>query len=177
MEIDGQDVILRPIRVADSEGPYLRWLNDPEINQYLESRFVSWDTQELRVFIDRVVKSSDEFLFAICLKETKAHIGNIKLGPVNWNHRFGDIGIFIGEKDQWGRGRAVAAISALCTYGFDELGLNKLTAGCYEENRGSLKAFTRVGFKQEGIVRRKFISPQGYQDHILLGLLKDEFKR
>jgi len=174
--IEGQNIFLRPIQLSDSSGPYLNWLNDPEVNQYLESRFVSWTTEMLSSYIANLV-NNNELLFAICSMESKKHIGNVKLGPINWNHRFADIGIMIGDKDQWGKGRASEAIREICRYGFDELELNKITAGCYGDNQGSVKAFSRVGFQQEGILRKKFLSSAGFQDHILLGILNDEFKR
>jgi ribosomal-protein-alanine N-acetyltransferase len=175
--IEGQTIFLRPIQLSDSSGPYLNWLNDPEVNQYLESRFVSWTTEMLSSYIVNLANNNNELLFAICTMESKKHIGNVKLGPINWNHRFADIGIIIGDKCEWGKGRASEAIRAICRYGFDELELNKITAGCYGDNQGSVKAFSRVGFQQEGISRKKFFSSDRYQDHILLGILNDEFKR
>lgn len=175
--IEGRNIFLRPIQQSDSSGPYLNWLNDPVINQYLESRFVSWTTEMLSSYIANLVNNNSEFLFAICTTESKKHIGNIKLGPVNWNHRFADVGIIIGDKGQWGKGRASEAIKTICGYGFDELKLNKITAGCYGDNQGSVKAFIRVGFQQEGILRKKFFSSAGFQDHILLGILNEDFKR
>ena len=39
MRIQSLNIFLRPIEITDANGPYLSWLNDPEINQYLESRF------------------------------------------------------------------------------------------------------------------------------------------
>ena len=61
-------------------------------------------------------------------------------------------------------------------FGFEVLNLNKITAGCYGDNIGSVKAFSRVGFREEGRLKNKFFSPSGYQDHILMGLLSSDFK-
>lgn len=169
------NIYLRPIEISDASGPYLAWLNDPAVNQYLESRFVPWSLDKLSSYIDNLMSSKDEFLFAICTYKGQKHIGNIKLGPINWNHLFGDIGIIIGDKTEWGKGRAAEAIAAICDYGFNELSLNKIQAGCYEENMGSIKAFQKVGFEEEGRIKHKFMSLTGYQDHILLGLLSDDF--
>ncbi len=173
--ITSKSLYLRPIDITDATDLYLNWLNDPEINQYLESRFVSWTLEMLSSYIKELSGNKNEMLFAICLAEDNQHIGNIKLGPINWQHLYADIGIIIGDKGQWGKGKAAEAIEAVCRFGF-QLGLNKITAGCYGDNIGSFKAFTRVGFEEEGRVRRKFISQSGYQDHILLGLLADDFK-
>ena len=174
--IKSQNIFLRPIELSDCSGPYLNWLNDSMVNQYLESRFISWTSEMLSSYISDLLNNNDELMFAICNIKNKKHIGNIKLGPINWNHRFAEIGIIIGDKHEWGKGRASEAIKSVCKYAFDILELNKITAGCYEENKASVKAFTRVGFKQEGVLRKKFLSSTSFQDHILLGILKDEFE-
>ena len=173
--IEGIHIYLRPIEINDSNDIYLNWLNDPLINQYLESRFAYWSLDRLHTYLEKLLASEDEFMFAICTKEGNKHIGNIKIGPINHHHLFGDIGIVIGDVSEWGRGRAVEAITALCKYSFSDLNLNKIQAGCYEENIGSMKAFLKVGFKEEGRIKKKFMSSSGYQDQILLGLLSSEF--
>lgn len=42
---------------------------------------------------------TDEIFFPICIKENDKHIGNMKIGPMNWIHRFADISLVIGEKE------------------------------------------------------------------------------
>lgn len=174
--LEGRNIVLRPIQIADADGPYVDWLNDEEINQYLEARFVTWTPELLRAYISEFELPSDKFLFAICTKEQHVHVGNIKLGPINPYHKFAEIGVIIGDKRYWGLGLASAAISEICRFGFGELGLNKLTAGCYEANIGSIKSFERVGFEIEGKLRKNFLTGSGFQDHILMGLLGRDFK-
>ena len=95
--------------------------------------------------------NKDNIFLAIVLKDNKKHIGNIKIGPINWYHRLAEIGIMIGEKDCWGKGYAAEAISLLADFAFSKLNLHKLTAGCYEQNQGSLKAFQKAGFEVEEV--------------------------
>lgn len=175
--IRSKTIYLREISIEDAKDPYLSWLNDSEINMYLESRFSDWSKENLYSYIKELSSNDNEILFAICSVETDIHIGNIKIGPINWNHKFADIGIIVGDKSQWGKGIAAEAIKSICHFGFDELKLNKLTAGCYEINIGSMKAFNKVGFSEEGRLKKKFISDEGYQDHVLLGLLEKDFVR
>ena len=52
------------------------------------------------------------FFLPFAIKTTDKHIGNIKLGPINWIHRYGDISLLIGDKDYWGKGIATEAIRA-----------------------------------------------------------------
>ena len=177
LKFTSNNIYIRPIKLEDSVGPYPEWLNDISINQYLESRFMKWDEENTREYIKEIIRNNNEKMFAICMKNDDSHIGNIKIGSINWQHFFGDIGIIIGDRKQWGKKRAQEAIDLICTYGFDNLKLNKLTAGCYAENIGSLKAFEAVGFQQEGRILKKYLTHNGYTDHLILGLLQKDFKK
>ncbi len=170
-----KNIYIRSIRSEDANGPYVSWLNDSEINQYLESRFIKWDKSNTKEYIQQIIDNKNEEMFAICMKNDDSHIGNIKIGAINWHHQYGDIGIIIGDKNQWGKKRAQEAINLVCHFGFRELHLNKLTAGCYDENIGSLRAFEAVGFQQEGRAKKKYLFKDRYTDLILLGLLKEKY--
>lgn len=168
-------IFLRALSLNDANGPYLTWLNDPEVNRYLETRFQSWSQSKLENYIHQFVNNSNEFLFAICLLDGGIHIGNIKLGPVNWNHRFGEIGLLIGEKNYWGNGFASEAIGLMCKFAFDNLKLHKLKAGCYAENEGSVRAFLRNGFVVEGCLKKQWFIENRYQDGLQFGLLSEDY--
>ena len=57
-------------------------------------------------------------------------------------------------------------------YAFKKLKLNKLTAGAYANNIGSVKAFKNVGFLIEGIRKRQYLYNKKYVDGVLLGCIK-----
>lgn len=170
--LDGKRLILSRMQVSDVTKNYCNWMNDKEVTCFLESRFYSHSIDSLREYVCKLQNDPNELLFAILLKENKRHIGNIKLGPINWIHHFAEIGLMIGEKDFWGRGYASEAIQIITEYAFDTLGLNKLIAGCYELNKGSLKAFQKAGFGIEGVHKKHFLYDGRYIDSIRLGLNK-----
>jgi len=139
---------------APNVGPaYLSWLRDPEINQFLEVRFTGVkDVGELVNFVESVNGSPHSILFGIFRKDSGAHIGNIKLGPIVREHSRADIGYLIGDRENWGKGYASEAIRRVAQYGLDELGLRKIKAGCYETNVGSAKALLKAGFAHEATI-------------------------
>jgi ribosomal-protein-alanine N-acetyltransferase len=174
--IEGNGIYLREVRASDVNENYYRWMNDPEVTQYLETRYIPQSMENIRRYVERMEGKTDEIFLAICLKESDQHIGNIKLGPINWIHRFADISLVIGEKEFWGKGLASEAIRLLAKFAFNILNLQKLKAGYYEKNIGSKKAFEKVGFKIEGVLRKQWQIGEKLQDEILLGLLRDEIK-
>src|SRR5438105_15493808 len=105
----GRTIYLRRVHQTDATERYVGWLNDPEVNRFLESRFVQWTVESVRDYILARQNAFDHF-FAICDLCHERHIGNIKLGPVNPHHRNADVSLFIGEKSYWRRGVASEAI-------------------------------------------------------------------
>ena len=145
-----EKIFLRNLSPEDVTQAYVDWMNDPEIVQFTESRFSSHTMESIREFVQACHGDPNVILFGIFDSATEWHIGNIKLGPLNRRHLLGDIGIIIGRREFWGKGIATEAVSLLRDYAFSEVGLHKLTAGCYSTNLGSAKAFEKAGFALEG---------------------------
>lgn len=167
-----QRLYLREVRISDVGDHYYAWMNTPEITRFLESRFYPHSIEQLREYVEIQAEDPDIVFLAIVLSEGDRHIGNLKLGPVDWIHRRAEIGILIGEEDCWGQGYASEAIALAADYAFRRLNLHKLTAGCYETNHGSVKAFEKAGFKREGVRSQHYFADGAYVDAVLLGRIR-----
>lgn len=168
-DLRGKTVALREIALSDVGPRYVAWLNDPEVMQFTESRFQSHDLQGVMAYVSTVLADRDSLMWAVWESESGGHVGNIKLGGINWTHRFADIGILIGERSAWGRGYATEAITLVCGYAFGSLKLHKLMANMYVENVGSRRAFEKAGFTLEGYRRSQYLLGGKYTDCALLG--------
>lgn len=171
--LDGKLVYLRPVTPSDVNETYCRWMNDPVVTQYLESRFHPATRESLEAYVARLKDDPDHLFLAIIAKDTATHIGNVKLGPINWMHRFADIGLLMGESAYWGRGIATEVITLVARHAFDELKLRKVTAGCYGTNVAAIKAFEKAGFVREGLRRDHYHCNGEYVDGVLLGLKRE----
>ncbi len=163
-------LMLRCLQTSDVSSKYLEWLNDPEINRFLEIRHSPpKSTEELCEYIESIKSSPDNIIFGIFLEIDGRHIGNIKLGPINKLHKRADIGILFGERGEWGKGYATEAIKLISHFAFEELSLLRLTAGCYEENVGSLRAFQKAGFILEATLPNhwKLENGKSTSEHLL----------
>ncbi|MEW6055166.1 MAG: GNAT family protein [Bdellovibrionota bacterium] len=174
--LKGKRIYLREVKLTDVNDRYVSWLNDSEVTRYLEVRFHPQNLDTIAGFVAKMRESENEFLYAICLSSNDQHIGNIKLGPVNAHHRSADVSLFIGEKKCWGQGYAAEAIGLVTRFAFRELGLNKLRAGCYAGNEGSARAFERVGYRREGLLRGQVLCDGKETDVITLGLRAVEYR-
>lgn len=158
-------VTLATLDESTADGPYLEWMHNAEITQYLEIRFQNCDREKLEGFIHNVNASKSTLLVGIFLEQR--HVGNIKL-DIDQHHMRGDLGIMIGDRSVWGRGIARRAIALLSDFAFRNLSVAKLCAGCYANNIGSRKAFEAVGFAIEAVRRRHFIEGDRRVDAVYL---------
>lgn len=171
IKLESERLVLRTLTPTDANDNYARWMNDPEVVRYTESRFVKHTIESIRNFIEDTNSAGDNVLLAIVTRSDGRHIGNIKLGPINSYHRSADIGLIIGEKDCWRRGYATEAIQRISRYAFEDLHLHKLTAGCYACNNGSKRAFERAGFTLDGCRRADCFCEGKWVDTLLLSRL------
>ncbi len=168
MKMIGNEIMIRLLSPEDSTVEYVSWLQDSEINQLLEIRWRNFSTEDIQDYIRLMNASENDFLFGIFLKKDNKHIGNIKISEINQIHRFADIGLLIGDKNVWGKGYGTEAIGLVTKYAFDEINLNKVTAGLYANNIGSYKAFIKAGYEKVGTLKNHRFYKGSYIDEILL---------
>lgn len=171
----GRKIILRPLVEKDINRNYLTWINDPQVTKYMETGIFPTTLKELKDFYIKIKQSKSDIIFAICDKKTNKHIGNIKLGGINWIHRFADLGIMIGEKAYWSKGYGQEACRLVLEYAFKRLNLNKVILGVYETHEPAIKMYRKVGFKIEGKIKRLLNYKGQYVDKIIMGIDRKKF--
>lgn len=170
-------LLLRALEKSDLNATYMSWLNDTEVSRYLETRFLPQSIQGLQIYWEAHRDDPASPWFAICLQEDGRHIGNIKLGPIHWLHRRADLSLFIGDRNCWGKGYASEAIALVRDWAFAELDLQKLNAGIYSGNLGSLRAFEKCGFNIEGTLRAEVVSRGERLDLWRMGLTRSVWRK
>lgn len=100
--------------------------------------------------------------------------GILSFNSFDWSTRVGHIGYFLGEEFQ-GNGIMTRAVRALMDIGFSELDLNKVEIRAASKNVKSRKIPETLGFIEEGILRQVQWLYDHYVDHVVYGMLKDEW--
>ena len=154
-----EKIILRKLNLKkDISKKYQNWMNDLEVHKYTEQKYTKHSLINIRKFVREKNKSKNEFLYGIFLKKNNLniHIGNIKLGPINFIHRIAEVSYLIGEKELWGKGYTTLAIKEIIKIA-KKMGLKKLKAGFYEMNIGSKKVLEKNNFKLEGKFKSEIV--------------------
>ena len=162
-------IYLRQLNPARDIGvKYQKWMNDIEVHKYTEQKHKKRSLKDVKHFVIQKNKSKNEFLYGIFLKKTKSHIGNIKLGLINFEHKFAEISYFLGEKELWGKGYITKAIKEIIKIARKKK-LKKLKAGSYKMNFGSKKVLEKNGFIKEGVLKSEIIYKNKRYDFYIFG--------
>jgi len=174
--VPGSQVYLRPLEREDLTTRYLSWLNDPEITRYMESGTFPTTARDLEKFYDEVTGSRNQVILAIADKKSDQHIGNAKLGPIQWVHRSATFGIMLGDKKFWGKGIGLEATRLMVEYGFTRLNLRRIDLGVFAEHHAAVRCYEQAGFKVEGRMRECLFRDGKYLDRLYMALLRSEYK-
>lgn len=173
-KLSGEKVYLSPICPEDAE-QYCEWLNDWEVAKYLLIFREQLSLERERSILNDMIKNNAQ-VFAIVLQENDELIGNCSLFKINYHNRKAEAGIFIGNKEYWGKGYGSEALSLLVDYGFNILNLNNIMLETHSFNDRALKSYQKIGFRQIGRRRQAIIVAGKKYDEILLDILAEEFK-
>ena len=101
-------------------------------------------------------------------------VGVIGLHYIRWDTERTALGYWLSE-DAQGQGIATRVVRALCDYCFNELGLGRVEIRCAPQNTRSRRVPERLGFTEEGTLRRMDKLEYGWSDWVVYGLLADEW--
>lgn len=164
-------LLLRPLREDDAAALFTIF-SDPRVARYLSRP--AWDGIEIahaRIARDLAAMSEGRY---ICLGlerfEDATLIGECTLFNMVAQCRRAEVGYMLAA-GAWGRGYMNEALVALLSFGFAELGLNRVEADIDPRNVASERSLERLGFTKEGHLRERWIVDGEISDSALYGLL------
>ena len=169
----GRKVILRPLDKETDLEACQRWINDPEVRQYLK-RFLPTSKQTESEWLDSLGKKTDDIVLAIETLDGK-FIGTMGLHKIDWKDRTAITGALIGDKTYWGKGYGTDAKMVLLDYAFNQLGLRKICSSVLAFNKRSLRYNLHCGYKVEGIQKKQIFRDGKYRDKLLLAVFQEDW--
>lgn len=172
--LETQRLFLEPLSSSHASERYVNWLNDNEVNKYLETKS-GYTIEKLNEYLESIEKSNIR-AWAIHLKQTGTHIGNVKIDPISFRNRNAEYGILIGERKSWGKGYAYEASEKVFDFCFTDLNLRKITLGVVSANQSAVKLYERMGFEKEGLLKSHCFHDGQWQDVLRMALFSDKNK-
>lgn len=176
-QIETKRLTLRQFTIEDSPAMYENWASDEEVIKYL-----MWPAHEDVSVSESVLKEWTEnynnesyYQWAIVLKEyADEPIGSIGVvNSINEATKKAHIGYCIGKK-WWHMGITSEALSAVITYLFEEVGLNRIESRHDPRNPNSGEVMKKCGMKYEGTLRQDDWNNQGLCDASYYAILTNE---
>jgi ribosomal-protein-serine acetyltransferase len=177
------------MRFELSDGCHLRALEESDADALYAlidagrahlSRWLPWaadqDLDGTREFIKltrRQLADNAGFTFAIVCDGAVA--GVVGLEPVDWTHRSGSVGYWLGEQHQ-GRGTMTRAVSAVVEHAVSVWNLNRVEIRAAVGNVRSRALPQRLGFREEGILREAERVGDAYLDLVVYSVLASEWR-
>lgn len=170
-------VSLRPFEPSDAE-LYRRWRADAE-----PMALAGWHDRaplSLAQVASRIARLTEEqgkdhYTFVICLAADERPIGEVMLADLDRVNGSAQLGIFIGEAGEWGKGYGTDAVRAIVDFGFAELRLERIWLNVWTENPRARRAYEKAGFVHEGTLRHDRYEHGQFTDGHVMSILRGEW--
>jgi diamine N-acetyltransferase len=172
--IVGDRVYLRPLEVDDADSS-VPWLSDAEIRQYMG---ITSPTNKIRErgYAERLYKDDRKIHLGIVLKENDQLIGQTGLYHISMPHRHAELGVLIGDRGCWSKGYGTEALNLILEHGFNQLNLHRIYLFVLAFNPRAIRAYEKVGFIRECVMRDHGYSDGEYCDDYAMSILEDEWR-
>ncbi len=171
--IVGGRVYLRAVEPGDA--PLLAQChNQPEVR---DSFFIAFPTNIDRQGeeIKNLYERKEYVPFVICVKETGKAVGITAFHRVDLVSRAAVYSIRIADPVDWGRGYGSEVTRLMVAYGFETLNLNRIQLHVFVGNKRGLRAYEKVGFVKEGLLRQAMYRNDEYCDFYVMSILREEY--
>lgn len=158
--LKGKKVLLRAFTASDINDTYIGWLNDPDVVQFSNQRFLRHDRESCLRYLASF-EGTDNLFFSVRRSSDDSPVGTMT-AYVSSQHGTVDVGILIGDKSVWGMGYGQDAWNTLTNWLLERDGIRKLTAGTLSCNYGMIKLMERSGMHHEATRKeQEIINGQG----------------
>ena len=173
-QVEGERIILREVELSDTDAVFAIY-SDIEATQHLS--FEPRTREQAEGIVARSIRSAQdlprtEYALAVALRSSGEVIGFARLATEG--QQAATIGFALNTA-HWRQGLGVETVRALCSLGFDDLGLHRLWAARAPLNEASAKTLLRAGLIEEGRIRDHVYVHGAWRDSITYSMLAHEW--
>jgi RimJ/RimL family protein N-acetyltransferase len=173
--LTGDRVVLRPFVDGDSAA-FEVILADPEVVRLTGSPPEPFDADQLRAWYGTRNSQTDRLDLAVVDKATGTCVGEVVLNEWDDHNSNCNFRTLIGPAGR-DRGLGTEAIRLIVGYGFEQLGLHRISLEVFAFNPRARRAYEKVGFVAEGTLRQVLRDGDDWVDAIGMSILAPEWAR
>ena len=172
---DWADVRLTPVDDADLE-KLNAWQNDPAIRDLTMGFRGPVATEITKQWIDGVRAQNLHSRILYAIRHGGALKGVCQIHSIDWPHRKGFFGIYIGDSTDRAAGLGYMATTLLLDYAFRGLDFERVGIEVIAPNVKAKSLYEGLGFVREGALRQAYFHNGARVDIDLYGMLKSEWR-
>jgi ribosomal-protein-alanine N-acetyltransferase len=173
--IETSRLVLREIKPSDAKDLFA-FMSDEETlkkNLMIPHNKIA-ETDKLIATLKKQYVKKRELRWGITLKGTNTIIGTIGYFNFHSQDFQAEIGVIL-SRQHWRGGIMTEALTAALTFGFEKMAFHRITIFILPANVAAISLATKVGFRQEGLLKEcKFLNGTFY-DLGVYALLKKDF--
>jgi RimJ/RimL family protein N-acetyltransferase len=163
---EGKKVRLVPLDFDRHFANLVRWINDPEVTEWLLVGDYPMTALSEKEWFDSASRlSTTEVHFAIETLDG-VHLGTSALFRIDYRSGTAVSGSMIGATDEWGKGYGTDAAKVRARYAFEVLGLRMLYSEYLEGNVKSARMQEKAGYKVWGVQPKSHWKRGAFRDHV-----------
>ncbi len=153
-----------------------KWRNDPELLSFLGNNFLYISEDVDNAWFENYLQNREKSKrYAILDADNDHLVGTVQLTNIHSINHSAEFSITIGEKKYWNKGAGQVASKEIIRHGFEDLNLHRIYLTVLSNNQRAIHIYFKLGFVQEGVLRKAMYKNGGYEDLVMMSLLKDEF--
>jgi len=171
----GERTRLRPFRLEDAELRFMASLDSPTRQIVQDGIELPTSVELQKEWLEKATDCKDDGMIRFAME----NLDGVTVGWVTLHSRDQKNGTFgfgvVVYRDYRGHGNAVDAVRTLLKYGFWEQRYQKCNSACVHTNEASIRMHEKLGFIEEGRIRRNSFFNGKYHDEVLFGMTREEF--
>lgn len=176
IQLNTERLSLRPVSMNDLD--HIHELHSLEETDRYNTLGVPKDKEETRGICESWIaenakEKNRSFIFVIELIASQQFIGLIGLRPGKEKYNKAEVW-FKFHYHFWNNGYGTEALKRIIAFGFDELNLHRIEAGCATENTGSVKVMEKAGTIREAHTRQLLPLKSGWADNYGYAILSTD---
>lgn len=168
------DLCVPTIQYA-SDSTWYSWFNDLNVTRFLEQG-IEINTPDKQVEFYKNLNNSNRL--SLIISDKDCYIGTISLSGVNLVKKTCEIALLFGEKSHqpFSDMMALEAMARLTTFAFDQMGIERISAGQHHKLVKWQQKLELIGYKIEGIKKTGFRKGPEVADSVSIAITSEDYK-
>ncbi|MGU3374785.1 GNAT family N-acetyltransferase [Chryseobacterium sp. M5A1_1a] len=178
LTLESKRLILRTFRESDISNVH-KMLLRPESTLFNPTTY-SDDEKETKKLIDawhqEFQQGKDQKKFTFLMEDTvnQKFVGIIGLDIIKLHYKNAEIWFKLSP-ESWGKGYGTEALGRIIQFGFEDLNLHRIEAGCAIDNIASYRVMEKSGMIREAHRRKLLPLKNGWSDNYEYAILEEDY--